>query len=43
MGKPTDYIESLMYSQALEVEPNVILLHVADYLSTVLYEKTLEN
>lgn len=39
MGQPNDYIESLMYSQALEIEPNVILLHVADYLSTVLYEK----
>lgn len=42
MGRPNDYVESMSYESALEKFPSTLLLHVADNISTKMYEKTVK-
>lgn len=41
MGKPSDYSEGLAFNKALKKYPNTLLLHMADFMSGTLYEKTI--
>jgi hypothetical protein len=38
MGRPSDKLENYSYDNALQKYPDILLLHIADQMSSTLYE-----
>jgi len=42
MGRPSDFVESLSYEAAMEKIPTAVMLHIADNMSSKLFESTIK-